>query len=353
MDSLTNEISREQEIIDDDLKPPNILISYEGSNTDGDPGQFTWVITDTDDGIGGDGDSGLSEINIKVDYLSSEGRPDDIYIISPSETGTWNLPPYLGTYTITIFARDNDDDRTLIVDSLTTEMLSSKEIIDDDSNPPELSNLIITLDIHYISVSFNAIDDNSGDDHGIGEIIVFIDDELIMSYIPLPTETSFDFNIQNDWIMEIGNHQVRIEVWDADDDRVCDSLSDDISGTFEITLDEMRQYVNWEIVQLNEKIQSSSDDCWRNPASNRKTAMNNKLNELKDLISGDAFEDAYDKLLHDIKPKLTGLKTDENEEPWGDGVFNNPWVTCSDLNEEFRLDCNEILTHIKILISVA
>ncbi len=45
---------------------------------------------------------------------------------------------------------------------------------------------------------------------------------------------------------------------------------------------------------------------------------------------------AYDMLLHDLKPKLTGLKTDEHEVPWGKGVFNNPWVTGAALQWQFR-----------------
>jgi hypothetical protein len=90
------------------------------------------------------------------------------------------------------------------------------------------------------------------------------------------------------------------------------------------------------IDQLIEKIQTSADECWRKPAINRKNTMVNKINGLN-------LEDLYDKVLHDIKPKLTGLKTDENEDTWGNGAFNNPWVICSDLQEEFRLLCNDIL----------
>nr|MDO8085426.1 hypothetical protein [Candidatus Sigynarchaeum springense] len=41
-----------------------------------------------------------------------------------------------------------------------------------------------------------------------------------------------------------------------------------------------------------------------------------------ELLDGGDFASAYDKLLHDIKPKLTGLKTDENGVPWG-----TPWGT--------------------------
>jgi len=95
---------------------------------------------------------------------------------------------------------------------------------------------------------------------------------------------------------------------------------------------------------LIEKIQGSPDECWRKPASNKKNTMINKLTTLKDMVCSDDFEGAYDKLLHDIKPKLTGLKTDENEEEWGNGTFNNPWVICDDYNLDFQIDCNEILS---------
>ncbi len=101
------------------------------------------------------------------------------------------------------------------------------------------------------------------------------------------------------------------------------------------------------IDQVIERIQSSSDDCWSKPASNRKNTMINKLIALKELVSSANYEGAYDKLLHDIKPKLTGLKKDENEDPWGNGVFKNPWVICNDLNEDFTSECNEILYQLK------
>lgn len=101
------------------------------------------------------------------------------------------------------------------------------------------------------------------------------------------------------------------------------------------------------IDNLIEKIEGSPDECWRKPASNRKYTMINKLTTLKDMVSLNNLEGAYDKLLHDIKPKLTGLKTDENEEEWGNGVFNNPWVICDDYNLDFQIDCNEILSLLK------
>jgi len=64
------------------------------------------------------------------------------------------------------------------------------------------------------------------------------------------------------------------------------------------------------------------------------------------------YAEAYDKLLHDIKPKLTGLKTNEFEEPWGNGVFKNPWVNCEELQEMFKVECNQILSHLTILMNL-
>jgi len=297
VDQLYGSFTGYFQTIDDDTTAPTIEIEYlEGDGTDGNPGLFTWEIMDTDDGIGGDGDVGLSDIEIQVDYVSSDNSEDFTISLPASEVGSWILPSNLGTYTITITATDNDDDRTS--DSLTSTSSLSQVIIDDDVLQPVISDLQIIDDFLNVAISFDAIDDNAGDDQGIKEINIFIDNELVVNYVPTPIEISYNFELSNDWIMEIGDHQVRVEVTDADDDRSMDSLMTFIEESFEVTLEEMKQYVNWEIDQLNEAIQSSSDDCWRNPASNRKATMSEKLNELKTLISMNEFEEAYDKLLH-------------------------------------------------------
>ncbi len=80
--------------------------------------------------------------------------------------------------------------------------------------------------------------------------------------------------------------------------------------------------------------------------------MSEKLTTLKQMIDTDVFLDAYNKLLHDIKPKLTDLKTDENEQLWGNGVFKNPWVTVDQLKDECKMQCNTILSYILILNSL-
>ncbi len=101
-----------------------------------------------------------------------------------------------------------------------------------------------------------------------------------------------------------------------------------------------------EVNELTVKIQNTPDDCWAKPSCNRKATMINKLNALRALVEEENLEEAYDKLLFDIKLKLTGLKTDENEEPWSADWFKNPWVVCEALREELRIDCNELLSHV-------
>jgi uncharacterized repeat protein (TIGR01451 family) len=110
------------------------------------------------------------------------------------------------------------------------------------------------------------------------------------------------------------------------------------------TLESMKGFVNWEIDRLNDMIQDIPEEYFTNP--NRRTALNNKLIALKDLIICELFEDAYDKLLHDIKPKLTGLKEDENEAPWGNGIFINSWIKNLDIQNTLKRECNKILEEI-------
>ncbi len=44
-----------------------------------------------------------------------------------------------------------------------------------------------------------------------------------------------------------------------------------------------------------------------------------------------------------------GLKSDEHEVPWGDGAFNNAWVTNPSLQEDFRPWANALLYAIHLL----
>jgi hypothetical protein len=86
---------------------------------------------------------------------------------------------------------------------------------------------------------------------------------------------------------------------------------------------------------------ASSSTSWE--SMNKKEAMIAKISELGSLIESEAFPEAYDKLLHDIKPKLTGLKVDENGNIFGNGVFKNPWITGADEQSALTTACDALL----------
>ena len=101
--------------------------------------------------------------------------------------------------------------------------------------------------------------------------------------------------------------------------------------------------VSDEVDQLIQMVEDSEISDWKRPSQSRKATMLRKLNVVKELVLDGSFSDAYDKMLHDIKPKLTGLKPDENEDSWTTRGFKQPWIISSELNEEFRVQCNIIL----------
>ncbi|MBY9005666.1 MAG: hypothetical protein KGD63_02820, partial [Candidatus Lokiarchaeota archaeon] len=106
-------------------------------------------------------------------------------------------------------------------------------IIDDDILAPQIINLVITYGFDDVLISFDAYDNDSGDDSGLSLIKIYIDQILILTEIPIGDESSFEFSILNQWGDDIGNHDVKIEVWDADNDREQDSLMQEENGSFE------------------------------------------------------------------------------------------------------------------------
>ena len=222
-DALTRTVEISINIIDDDVTAPVIDIQYIGSGLDSNPGYFEWNIFDID--------SGISEINVSITYESTEGLNDYTIYFEGTAIGSWFLPPYLGIYNIEISARDNDNDRTLIVDSLTTELMKDQEILDDDVISPELSNLTIFPSVSEINVTFNAIDES-----GIGDISTYINGELVDPITQIQYENTYSFIFENQWLFQ-GDSEVVIQVEDGDDDRTNDALSSSITGTFENILD--------------------------------------------------------------------------------------------------------------------
>ena len=236
-DALTSTAIVSNLIVDDDNTPPDIDIQYIGSGFDNDPGYFDWIVSDAD--------SGLSEINITINYESTEGSTNYTIPLDGTETGTWNLPSNLGFYTITISARDNDDDRTLIVDSLTSELSQEQEIVDDDVDPPELSNLVISPDINEINVTFDATDYS-----GIGEVYFLINGESTSPLSKVQVENSYSYTLENNWLFKSRTPEIVIYVEDADNDRPNDALTSTLRGTFQNVFFQMHEYIIWQIEQL-------------------------------------------------------------------------------------------------------
>jgi len=331
-DVLTRTIEISIDIIDDDITPPEILIVYTGSGLDSNPGYFEWNIFDID--------SGISEINITISYESTEGLDD--YTIYPEGTaiGSWVLPPNLGIYTLEISARDNDDDRTLIVDSLTTELTRDQEILDDDVDPPELSNLIIIPSIFEINVTFNAIDES-----GIGDISAFINGELIEPITQIQYGNTYSFIFENQWLFQSGASEVVVQVEDGDDDRPNDALASSITGTFENVLYPTYEYIIWQLEELKNYIDENL--CHRVVRS-----LNRKLTQAQDHLyeAFNYFEDGNITcaLFHNYLAKLFIRFAEHRTE-----IFNRKGLI-EDYHTEYIIDSlHEIRNNIVLLMGAS
>lgn len=89
-----------------------------------------------------------------------------------------------------------------------------------------------------------------------------------------------------------------------------------------------------DINALKEKVYDSPRSSWKKPASIRKFVMLVKLTVLKKQVAKNDLETAHDKMVSDIKPKLT-----------------NAWVTDEELQAEFCVDCDNILAKIEAVIN--
>ncbi len=211
-DYLKSVVNRTIKILDDDVTPPTIDLSYEeGDNTDGNPGYFAWSISDDK--------SGLGLIEITVSYSSAEGLDDYLLTLTPASQGIWEIPCALGSYKIEVFAKDGDCDRGED-DSLSLYKYRVEKIADDDNQPPQLSELLVEYDKKYINITFNATDES-----GIGQIEVFVDGTNISIVSQNVTGTTYYLTILNEWSKTNVTHELRVVVWDADFDRANDTLA--------------------------------------------------------------------------------------------------------------------------------
>lgn len=259
-------------IEDDDISFPEIDIQYIGSGFDNDPGYFNWSIFDLD--------SGINEINITVTYQSTEALDDYFIDLASTEIGSWDLPPNLGIYTIEISVRDNDDDRTLIVDSLITILSQAQEIVDDDVDPPELSGLVIIPDTKIVNVTFTAIDES-----GIGNITVYINGILVEPLTQIQYGNNYTLIFENHWTVETKACEVVIYVEDGDVDRPNDALTSSLSGAFKNVLWEMYEYVFWQLEELKSYIEDNLCHRWKKCLIYKLTQAQGRLTKAFDQIA--------------------------------------------------------------------
>lgn len=481
----------------------------------------------------------LHNLTLGYGLLSGEliNPSNGILLLPPNDSIVITLqiiPQHLGSETFSIRVESLGDVQ------LNATLQSTLTVLDDDAVSPLITNISVNTTLQLVTIQLEVIDSS-----GVTMVNLTVDQEAVEPLSYSQDDTTHSISLQNEWGMDFGLHMVTITITDQDDDRPNDSLMSIAESTFVITQEDMRHYVLWEIDQLDEAIRAAPDECWTGPVSNRKSAMQDKLTELKELVSttgsGDRqliiiddfndgilnltrwtvgndipspveangyltiedngvfgtgvidlsqnyycigrryeasikidnlemghilnfnlvnitngiaigfkfatngindigvcyigtpysavgeqvsidrttwhtygieilnetsaafyiddvhiitlkysepfagslvlmlasmvegsdtltsamrvdyvaelvssasignYTEAYDKLLHDIKPKLTGLKTNENEDSWGNGAFSNPWITCEELQEEFREVCNQILIHLLML----
>ena len=72
---------------------------------------------------------------------------------------------------------------------------------------------------------------------------------------------------------------------------------------------------------IDDYIRGLPDQCFKNNPDQRKNALHNKLMEVQALIDVGDYQEAIDKLTHDIRPKV-------------DGEGKNDWITCSEAQED-------------------
>ncbi|MFW9952046.1 MAG: hypothetical protein ACFFKA_18150, partial [Candidatus Thorarchaeota archaeon] len=169
--------------------------------------------------------------------------------------GTYNVPCSLGDHTILVEVMNKHPTHPLcgLLNNTVT-------IIDDDINPPELSNFIIEFELEFIIISLTALDYS-----GIEEFEIIINEEVISPLSIEENDNNFIFVVENLWLFKTKMLNIEIQATDGDNDRDVDALSSSICVLFEITIEEMYQFVIWKIEEIksyiNLNLQSQFKHC--------------------------------------------------------------------------------------------
>jgi len=185
---------------DEDTTGPDISIIYNGLNTDGDPGSWHVVATDS---------SGIGEIIIKVDGTVVNSFIGDYmgnYIIDIP------VPKTLGEHTIEVYAKDADKDRGSI-DQEDNSAENSVNIIDDDTSGPSIGIKYFGSNTDGDPGYWNIYVTDSISD--LEEITIFVDGSLYLTITEPIDPYSINIPISNTF----GEHTIQVYAINADTDR--------------------------------------------------------------------------------------------------------------------------------------
>ncbi len=176
--------------------------------------------------------------------ISSELMDSDMLSLNPGQQDSFSLiltPTYWGSEDFNVYI--NSEYNSSILNAHIT-------IIDDDQNAPILSNLDLINNPLDLTVNFDILNEDEGDDQGISVINIYIDNILCITYNPDSDETSFTFTLSDNWLIEYGTHELMIEVVDNDNDVINDALTTVIIDHFETSPANMMSYILLEINEL-------------------------------------------------------------------------------------------------------
>ncbi|UCF09155.1 MAG: PQQ-like beta-propeller repeat protein [Thermoplasmata archaeon] len=93
--------------------------------------------------------------------------------------------------------------------------------------------------------------------------------------------------------------------------------------------------------EIIEYILNLEDECFKNNADNRKNALVNKLEEVREMILSGDYEGAINKLKNDIRAKMDGQV---------DGDSNNDWIICQDAQEDLTEMIDRLVNYLESLL---
>jgi hypothetical protein len=204
-------------------------------------------------------------------------------------------------------------------------------IVDDDTTV-DIANLAIAVTPGIITVTFTDIDQS-----GI-TLTTFpdVDGMPVFDYTLSVTGNAWTITFPNAWAGSPGTHIVSIPLSDLDNDRPFDQASAVVAIPFTIAVGDI---IKEQLLALEQDVLSATS--WKK--NDLESKMIAKIDEVIALYEAGNYKRACSKLLHDIKPKLTGLKTDENGHRWGCGKFKKPWITSKIEQSNFASTIDEIL----------